>query len=114
MQLNGLKVIGCDGKKVNTGHKGGIIRLMELDLNSGAFVPVAPFSSISVENMPDNIDRMVLSNYQQYLFHAFLAISRCECYSDLALRKPVSVAQSRWLTTAGRISRLYVAKEKTI
>ncbi|GBL96632.1 hypothetical protein AVEN_33198-1, partial [Araneus ventricosus] len=29
-QLNGLTVIGCDGTNVNTGHKGGIIRLMEL------------------------------------------------------------------------------------
>ncbi|GBN95724.1 hypothetical protein AVEN_81446-1, partial [Araneus ventricosus] len=28
-----LKVIGCDGTNVNTGLKGGIIRLMELDLN---------------------------------------------------------------------------------
>ncbi|GBM84627.1 hypothetical protein AVEN_226661-1 [Araneus ventricosus] len=34
MQLNGLKVIGWDGTNVNTGHKGGIIRLMELDPNT--------------------------------------------------------------------------------
>ncbi|GBL72328.1 hypothetical protein AVEN_122606-1 [Araneus ventricosus] len=105
MQLNGLIVIGCDGTNVHTGHKRGIIRLMELDLNrslqwcicllhtnelplrhllnslDGATtyltefcgpigktiktckeLPVAPFSSISVENKPDNMDRMVLSN----------------------------------------------------
>ncbi|GBM66130.1 hypothetical protein AVEN_198567-1 [Araneus ventricosus] len=75
-------------------------------------LPVAPFSSINVENMLDNIDRMVLSNDQQYLYDICLAISRGECYSDLALRKPGPVAQSRWVTTAGRILRLYVATEK--
>ncbi|GBM86756.1 hypothetical protein AVEN_198521-1 [Araneus ventricosus] len=31
-------------------------------------LPVAPFSSINEENMSDNIDRMVLSNDQQYLY----------------------------------------------
>ncbi|GBM10984.1 hypothetical protein AVEN_1320-1 [Araneus ventricosus] len=75
-------------------------------------LPVALFSSISVENMPDNIDRMVLSNDQQYLYNICLEISHGECYSDLALRKPDPVAHSRWLTTAGRILRLYVVTEK--
>ncbi|GBM51049.1 hypothetical protein AVEN_123865-1 [Araneus ventricosus] len=75
-------------------------------------LPIAPFSSISVENIPDNIDRMVLSNDQQYLYDICLAISRGECYSDLALRKPFPVAHSRWLTTAGRILKLYVVTEK--
>ncbi|GBN17780.1 hypothetical protein AVEN_122311-1 [Araneus ventricosus] len=75
-------------------------------------LPVAPFSSISGENMPDNIDRMVLSNDQQYLYEICLAISCGECYSDLALRKPDPVAQSRWITIAGRILRLYVVTEK--
>ncbi|GBM47545.1 hypothetical protein AVEN_90258-1 [Araneus ventricosus] len=56
---------------------------------------VAPFSSIIVENMPDNIDRMVLSNDQQCLYDICLAISRGECYSDLALKKPGPVAHSR-------------------
>ncbi|GBM44736.1 hypothetical protein AVEN_103199-1 [Araneus ventricosus] len=55
-------------------------------------LPAAPFSSISVENMPHNIDRMVLSNNQQYLYDICLAISRVECYSDLAIRKPGAVA----------------------
>ncbi|GBO41314.1 hypothetical protein AVEN_58603-1, partial [Araneus ventricosus] len=63
-------------------------------------LPVAPFSSINVENMPHNIDRMVLSNDQQYLLDISLAISRGECYSDLALRKPGPVVHSRWLTIA--------------
>ncbi|GBM70916.1 hypothetical protein AVEN_263589-1 [Araneus ventricosus] len=69
-------------------------------------LPVAPFSSINVENMPHNIDRMVLSNDQKYLYDICLAISRGECYSDLALRKPGPVVHSRWLTIAGRILRL--------
>ncbi|GBN17570.1 hypothetical protein AVEN_140252-1 [Araneus ventricosus] len=65
-------------------------------------LPVAPFSSISVENIPANIDRMVLSNDQQYLYDICLAIPRGEYYSDLALRKPGPVAHSRWLTTAAK------------
>ncbi|GBM32121.1 hypothetical protein AVEN_11911-1 [Araneus ventricosus] len=63
-------------------------------------LPVAPFSSISVENMPHNIDRMVLNNDQQYLYDICLPISRGECYSDLALRKPGPVVHSRWLKIA--------------
>ncbi|GBM98691.1 hypothetical protein AVEN_56810-1 [Araneus ventricosus] len=74
--------------------------------------PVALISSISVDNMPDNIDRMILSNDQQYLYDIFLAISRGECYSDLALRKPGPVAHSRWLITASKILRFYVTAEK--
>ncbi|GBN91905.1 hypothetical protein AVEN_153351-1 [Araneus ventricosus] len=75
-------------------------------------LPVAPFSSISVDNMSDNIDRMVLSNDQQYIYDICLAISRGECYSDMALRKPGPVSHSRWLTIADRILRLYVVTEK--
>ncbi|GBN59322.1 hypothetical protein AVEN_206598-1, partial [Araneus ventricosus] len=62
--------------------------------------------------MPDNIDRMVLSNDQQYLYDICLAIYSGEYYSDLALKKPDPVAQSRWITFAGRILRLYVVTEK--
>ncbi|GBO15923.1 hypothetical protein AVEN_120482-1 [Araneus ventricosus] len=75
-------------------------------------LPVAPFSPISVENMPHNADRMVLSNNQQYLYDICLAISRVECYSDLAIRKPSAVAHSRWLTIASRILKFYVVTEK--
>ncbi|GBM67615.1 hypothetical protein AVEN_44760-1 [Araneus ventricosus] len=63
--------------------------------------------------MPDNIDRMVLSNDQQYLYDICLAIYSGKYYSDLALRKPDPVAHSRWITFAGRILRLYVVTEKT-
>ncbi|GBM65797.1 hypothetical protein AVEN_196106-1 [Araneus ventricosus] len=63
-------------------------------------LPVGPFSSINVENMPDNIDRMVLNSDQQYLYDICLEMSRGECYSNLALRKPDPVGRSRWLTTA--------------
>ncbi|GBN98290.1 hypothetical protein AVEN_70106-1 [Araneus ventricosus] len=75
-------------------------------------LPVAPFSSISMENIPHNRDRMVLSNDQQYLYDICPPISRGESYSDLTLRKPGPVVHSRWLTIAGRILRLYVVTEK--
>ncbi|GBO43696.1 hypothetical protein AVEN_55488-1 [Araneus ventricosus] len=67
---------------------------------------------MSVEYIPDNLDRIVISNDQQYLYDICLAISRGEYYFDLALRKPGPVACSRWITIAGRILRLYVVTEK--
>ncbi|GBM27352.1 hypothetical protein AVEN_120941-1 [Araneus ventricosus] len=51
MQLNGLTVIGCDGTNVNTGHKRGFIRLMELasiDHYNGEFVCFKQRSFLSV------------------------------------------------------------------
>ncbi|GBL94386.1 hypothetical protein AVEN_7359-1 [Araneus ventricosus] len=75
-------------------------------------LPAAPFSAINVENMSDNIDRMVHNNDQQYLYDICLAISRGECYSELALRKPGPVTHSRWLTISGRILRLHVVTVK--
>ncbi|GBM50260.1 hypothetical protein AVEN_141873-1 [Araneus ventricosus] len=61
--------------------------------------------------MPYTVDRMVLSNDQQYLYDICLAISRVECYSDLPLRKPGAVAHSRCLTVESRILKLYVVTE---
>ncbi|GBN10995.1 hypothetical protein AVEN_13657-1 [Araneus ventricosus] len=77
-------------------------------------LPVAPFSSINVENMPHNIDRMVLSNDQQYLYDICLAISRAKCYSDLALRKPGAVAHSRWLNNCKYNFKLLCGHRKAI
>ncbi|GBM04812.1 hypothetical protein AVEN_20243-1 [Araneus ventricosus] len=51
MQLNELTVIGCDRTNVNNGHKGGIIRLMEvapIDHYNGAFVCFKQMSYLSV------------------------------------------------------------------
>ncbi|GBL98116.1 hypothetical protein AVEN_84611-1 [Araneus ventricosus] len=51
LQLNGLTVIGCDGTNVNTGHRGVIIRLIELasvDHYNGEFVCFKKMSYLSV------------------------------------------------------------------
>ncbi|GBM85931.1 hypothetical protein AVEN_97551-1 [Araneus ventricosus] len=51
IQLNGLTIFGCDGTNVNTGHKEGIIRLMELvsiDHYNGEFVCCKQMSYLSV------------------------------------------------------------------
>ncbi|GBM45505.1 hypothetical protein AVEN_210235-1 [Araneus ventricosus] len=51
MQLNGLTVVGCDETNVNTGHKGVIIRLMELssiDHYNGEFVCFKQMNYLSV------------------------------------------------------------------
>ncbi|GBM29697.1 hypothetical protein AVEN_156884-1 [Araneus ventricosus] len=51
IQLKGLTVIGCDGTNVNTGHKVGIISLMELaskDHYNGEFVSIKQMSYLSV------------------------------------------------------------------
>lgn len=47
---------------------------------------VASFSSIRMENMQDNIDRMVLNNDKQNLYDICITISRGEFCSNLALK----------------------------
>lgn len=48
---------------------------------------------------------------QQYLYGIHIAISRDKFSSDLTFKTPGPVVHSRWLTTSGRILRVYVAIE---
>jgi hypothetical protein len=53
-----------------------------------------------------------LSTDQQYLWEMCEAISKGECSLDLSKRNPGALNHSRWITTANRVLRLYVASEE--
>lgn len=50
-----------------------------------------------------------LSKDQRYLFEMCDAVSKGQCSLDLSKRNPGALNHSRWLTTANRVLRLYVA-----
>lgn len=76
-------------------------------LPSCEFIPVTEFQKITTE-LPE-IDLQMLSTDQKYLYNMSLSISRGNISEDLANTKPGKMAHSRWLTTANRVLRLYVA-----
>ena len=59
--------------------------------------------------LPQHVTSNDLSTDQKYLFDLCTAISVGVCQVDLSLRNPGLINHSRWLTTANRILRLYVA-----
>ena len=73
-------------------------------------MPVVHYSAIMFENCP-SLDGADLSTDQRYLYHMCHAVSSGQCSPDLALQKPGPIVHSRWLTTANRLLRLYVATE---
>lgn len=150
IDLTKLTIIGCDGTNVNTGWKGGVIRIIEAQLNKplqwsicllhfnelplrhilqnldggtkGPTLYSGPIGSLltSCEKMPavkfkvikttlPNVDEDELSTDQQYLYKICQAIGTGNCPKNLEERNPGKMAHSRWLTTANRLLRLYVA-----
>ena len=150
IDLKDIIAIGCDGTAVNTGSKGGIIRVLEeniqrplqwvvcllhcnelplrhlieeLDgettgpvgfkgpigkqLNDCEKLPVTEYKKIPSENI--NTDIRDLSTDQHYMLDIYKAVSSGECDDSVAMRSPGKIAHSRWLTTANRIMRLFVA-----
>lgn len=53
-----------------------------------------------------------LSTDQHYMYDICKAVSTGECAVDVALRNPGALNDSRWLTTANRLCRLYVLTKK--
>lgn len=150
IDLNHWKVIGCDGTNVNTGWKGGVIRLLENQLarplqwsicllhanelplrhllqnldggTKGPCTHSGPIGSLlpACEKMPvvqfepiqtdlPQLNERDLSTDQQYLFQMCKAVGEGICSTSLAEKNPGKMAHSRWLTTANRILRLYIA-----
>ncbi len=58
------------------------------------------------------MNKEVLSTDQLYLFEMCQAVESGECPASLKNRSPGKMAHARWLTTANRILRLYVASPK--
>ena len=70
-------------------------------------LPISEFEKIEV-NLPEvNINE--LSTDQKYLWEITTAVSSGYCPLDLSKREPGTMNHSRWLTTANRLLRLYVA-----
>lgn len=153
INIEKLVSIGCDGTLVNTGRKGGVIRLLEKEYNkplqwlvcllhtnelplrhllqhldgptsgprafSGPIgkalencraLPVVPFDKIDAD-LPVVVLND-LSNDQKYLWQMCEAISKGECSLALSKRNPGALNHSRWITTANRLLRLYVASHE--
>jgi hypothetical protein len=71
--------------------------------------PVIDFQKI--DGYLPNVTAMDLSTDQKYLFEITTAVLNGQCSESLSLRDPGKMAHSRWLTTANRILRLYIASE---
>ena len=72
--------------------------------------PVVDFEPISFGDMP-SIDIKELSTDQKYLYEIHISVAQGSVPDDLANRSPGNLNHARWLTTANRIFRLYVATE---
>lgn len=72
--------------------------------------PVVDFVPIPVDDLPA-IDKDLLSTDQKYLYEIHESVSKGLISEDLAYRSPGNLNHARWLTTANRLLRLYVATE---
>ena len=79
-------------------------------LSSCEELTVVQFELVEFVNCP-SVDRAYLSTEQIYLYNICKTISSRHCPDDLALEKLGSVVHSRWLTSANRLLRLYIATE---
>ena len=72
--------------------------------------PVSKFKTVEAVSLQNNF--AALSTDQRYLLDIYSAVFRGFCSDSLAKRSPGKLAHSRWLTTANRIPRLYVATKQ--
>lgn len=78
-------------------------------LSSCENMPVAQFIAIKGPNMPLSSGHSELSKDQKYLMDICNAIYDGQCSRSIELRNPGPLSHARWLTTANRILRLYIA-----
>uniref|UniRef100_A0A6P7GJ66 Uncharacterized protein LOC114338834 n=1 Tax=Diabrotica virgifera virgifera TaxID=50390 RepID=A0A6P7GJ66_DIAVI len=69
--------------------------------------PIQKFESIDIV-LPE-VDKNSLSTDQRYLYQICCAIKNGFCSEALSKRDPGKINHARWLTTANRLLRLYVA-----
>lgn len=70
--------------------------------------PVVDFVPIQSEVI--TINKTDLSKDQQYLLHIIRAVISGFCDPELAVKDPGTLSNSRWLTCANRVLRLYVSQ----
>lgn len=88
-----------------TSHSGPIGKMLTNCEN----LPVTNFKSMNC-SLP-TIDKSELSTDQKYLFLICEAINSGSCSEEVANLNPGNLSNSRWLTKANRICRLYIATE---
>jgi hypothetical protein len=79
------------------------------DLSACEQLPVKKYEKIEA-SLP-TVNLIELSTDQQYLWEISNAVSEGHCPHVLSKREPGLLNHSRWLTTANRVLRLYVATE---
>ncbi|KAK5648348.1 hypothetical protein RI129_003240 [Pyrocoelia pectoralis] len=87
------------------GHKGPIGQKLESCEN----LPVENFKRIKSDLPQLDGNRSDLSTDQQYLLDIVQSVETGNVSASLASRNPGKLSHARWLTTANRIMRLYVA-----
>lgn len=75
-------------------------------------LPIVKFQSVDMSADLSNIDAKKLSKDQQYLLEISRAVTKGKVSEDLTNRNPGPISHARWLTTANRILRCYVATAK--
>lgn len=63
--------------------------------------------------MPPNIETIDFSTDAKYLLQIATAVSTGSCSVSLGNLKPGPIHNARWLTTASRVLRLYIASKKS-
>lgn len=81
-------------------------------LNKCEEMPVVPFQKLKADVDFPTVNINDLSTDQKYLHEICLAIEEGNVSPQLASKQPGKMAHARWLTTANRILRLYVATEE--
>lgn len=94
-----------DGPQTRTGDIGKQLENCET-------LEVKNFMAISLENMPQNFEKGDLSTDEDYIIEIATAVSTGICPVNLANKKTGPMHNARWLTTASRVLRLYVATDK--
>ena len=72
-------------------------------------LPIVNFEPLQADASLPEIESKDLSADQQYLLEISKAVASGRCSEDLANKKPGPISHSRWLTTANRLLRLYIA-----
>ena len=96
-----------DGK--TTGPKGFSGNIGKT-LDSCENLPVVEFEKI--ETILPLVDLQTINTDAKYLYEMCQAVSTGIVTEDLALKAPGKMSHSRWLTTANRVLRLYVATKE--
>ena len=101
-----LLINELDGKTTGpSGFKGDVGK----GLTGCEDLPIVAYDPIPSEDIAIDLKKVKLSTDQFYLLRVYRAVASGHCPEDVANATPGKVVHSRWLTTACRVLRLYMA-----